>query len=62
MAGTAHHVWRKSTYCESAACVEVARAQLVVAVRDGKDPDGPVLIFLPREWQVFVAALRDHQL
>jgi hypothetical protein len=41
--------WRKSTYTGSNGgnCVELADAAGAVAVRDSKDPDGPVLL-LPR--------------
>ncbi len=39
--------WRKkSTYCDTASCVEVATAfDGIVGVRDGKDASGPVLTF-----------------
>ncbi|WP_433477807.1 DUF397 domain-containing protein [Spirillospora sp. CA-142024] len=42
--------WRKSTYTTSNGgnCVELAGLPGVVAVRDSKDPDGPVLL-LTRE-------------
>lgn len=38
--------WRKSTYSTSNGgnCVELADAAGAVAVRDSKDPDGPVLL------------------
>ncbi|GAA4240369.1 DUF397 domain-containing protein [Actinomadura meridiana] len=38
--------WRKSSYTTSNGgnCVELADAAGVVAVRDSKDPDGPVLL------------------
>jgi hypothetical protein len=46
--------WRKSSYTTSNGgnCVEVAGAPGVIAVRDSKDPDGPVLLVTP-------AALRE---
>ncbi|QKG23441.1 DUF397 domain-containing protein [Actinomadura verrucosospora] len=39
-------IWRKSTHSGSNGgdCVELADAAGVVAVRDSKDPDGPVLL------------------
>ncbi|MEU9839391.1 DUF397 domain-containing protein [Actinomadura sp. NPDC048032] len=39
--------WRKSSYSASNGgnCVELADAATGVAVRDSKDPDGPVLLF-----------------
>jgi Domain of unknown function (DUF397) len=54
-------VWRKSARSNNGgACVEVARnLPGVVAVRDSKDPDGPVLIFTPSEWDAFVGGVRD---
>ncbi|MES9539323.1 DUF397 domain-containing protein [Actinomadura sp. NPDC000600] len=38
--------WRKSSYSASNGgnCVELAGAAGAVAVRDSKDPDGPVLL------------------
>jgi Domain of unknown function (DUF397) len=43
--------WRKSSYTGSNGgnCVEVAGAAGVVAVRDSKDPDGPVLLVTPSD-------------
>jgi hypothetical protein len=41
-----HAAWRKSSYSTSSGgnCIELAGAAGVVAVRDSKDPDGPVLL------------------
>ncbi|MGI5417405.1 DUF397 domain-containing protein [Actinomadura luteofluorescens] len=38
--------WRKSSYSTSNGgnCVELANAAGAVAVRDSKDPDGPILL------------------
>jgi|HubBroStandDraft_3_1064219.scaffolds.fasta_scaffold1027036_2 hypothetical protein len=38
-------------------CVEVAFLQ-AVAVRDSKDPDGPVLVFTLAEWADFTQGIR----
>ncbi|WP_433529435.1 DUF397 domain-containing protein [Micromonospora sp. CA-263727] len=49
--------WRKSTRSNGGggACVEVAdNLPGVVAVRDSKDPVGPVLAFAPESWRAFV--------
>ncbi|MEO3744306.1 DUF397 domain-containing protein [Plantactinospora sp. B5E13] len=49
-------VWRKSSRSGSDAnCVEVAELPSAVAVRDSKDPDGPVLVFAAGPWAAFVA-------
>jgi Domain of unknown function (DUF397) len=56
--------WRKSSYSSSngGQCVEVAcNVPGVVAVRDSKDPGGPVLAFAPAEWQTFADGLKISQ-
>jgi hypothetical protein len=53
--------WRKSSRSGSngGACVEVARnLPRIVAVRDSKNPDGPVLIISRDEWARFITRLR----
>ena len=47
--------WRKSSYSGSNGgnCIEVAATPDAVAVRDSKDPHGPVLAFGPQDWQRF---------
>ncbi|MGW6333861.1 DUF397 domain-containing protein [Nocardia rhamnosiphila] len=32
-----------------------------VGMRDGKNPDGPVLVFTPGEWAAFTAGVRDGE-
>lgn len=54
-------IWRKSSYSGSNCgnCVEVAdNVPAVVAVRDSKDPSGPVLAFRPDEWRAFTTAIK----
>ncbi|MET8261816.1 DUF397 domain-containing protein [Micromonospora sp. NPDC005553] len=51
--------WRKSTRSNGSggACVEVAsNLPGLVAVRDSKDPTGPVLVFAPDTWRAFVGS------
>jgi Domain of unknown function (DUF397) len=52
--------WRKSSYsgANGGNCVEIAAAALTVAVRDSKDPEGPVLAFEPDDWQRFADHLK----
>jgi len=50
--------WRKSSYSgnNGGNCVEVARnLSGAVALRDSKDPHGPVLVVTPKDWQAFTA-------
>ena len=52
-------LWRKSTRSGAAGeCVEVAVTPLCVAVRDSKDPSGPMLRFDAAEWREFTQAVR----
>lgn len=47
--------WRKAAASASnGACVEVAMLADGVAVRDSKDPSGPVLRYTLREWEAFL--------
>lgn len=53
--------WRKASKSSSngGACVEVARNLLgIVAVRDSKDPRGPVLTVSRDDWADFLTRLR----
>jgi hypothetical protein len=53
-------VWRKSSYSGSngGACVEVGTADLAVAVRDSKDPNGPLLAFAADTWKAFAEQVK----
>jgi uncharacterized protein DUF397 len=42
--------WRRSPYCESGSCVEVARVGDEILVRDSKQDNGPVLRFTLDDW------------
>jgi hypothetical protein len=49
--------WRR--VCSSATnCVEVAAAMVQVAMRDSKDPGGPVLRFPRGAWREFVEGVK----
>lgn len=51
--------WRKAKRSMSNGnCVEVALAPGTVAIRDSKDPDGPVLRYSPDSWRSFLCAAR----
>lgn len=56
--------WRKSRYSGSNGgnCVEVAcNLPGIVAVRDSKHPNGPVLVATPQEWEAFVRGVTDGE-
>ena len=51
--------WRKSSHSIGMAnCVEVAPASTVIAVRDTKDREGPVLLFDESAWKGFTEAIK----
>ena len=51
--------WKKSSYSGNTGnCVEVAQLGQAVAVRDSKDPHGPVLVVGHSEWRGFVRHLK----
>ena len=63
--------WRASSYGSEndGASIEVAvipgaskeGSDRVIAMRDGKNPDGPTLIFTPDEWRAFTAGVQDGE-
>ncbi|MDT0347284.1 DUF397 domain-containing protein [Streptomyces litchfieldiae] len=55
--------WRKSSYSGgNGNCVEVAPlASDGRAVRDSKDPSGPMLTFTASQWETFIQLTQDGQ-
>jgi Domain of unknown function (DUF397) len=53
-------MWRKASYSSGNGgnCVEVAGVGRRFAVRDSKDPAGPVLSFDAADWTAFLAEVR----
>jgi hypothetical protein len=55
-------VWRKAGNGPGKDSVEVALLEDGhVGLRDGKNPDGDVLIFTPGEWDAFTAGVHDGE-
>jgi len=53
--------WRKSSYSGdvgNSECVEVAEIPGRMAIRDSKNPDGPVLLLSPAAFGDFISALK----
>jgi hypothetical protein len=42
-------------------CVEVAHLARWTAVRDSKNPDGPVHLYTPHEWECFLSGARNGE-
>lgn len=59
--GLSRATWRKSSHSDDggeAECVEIAELPDRVAMRDSKDPTGPVLAFTNTEWSAFLTDVR----
>jgi Domain of unknown function (DUF397) len=53
-------IWRKSRYSSPQGnCVEIAAVSHGIAVRDSRDPAGPILIFTRAAWQTFTHRARQ---
>lgn len=52
-------VWQSSS--EGVGDVQIAFVEGYIAMRDGRQEDGPVLIFTPGEWRAFVLGARDGE-
>jgi hypothetical protein len=53
--------WHKSSHSSAnGQCVEVAPVAGAVAVRDSKNPAGPVLIFTRQAWAAFVEDVKGR--
>ncbi len=54
--------WRKAMLStNNGACVEVAAATGKVVVRDSKDPDGHVLVYMHSEWNAFLDGAKNGE-
>lgn len=58
--------WRKSSRsnggdANQTNCVEVTETPDLVAMRDSKDPAGPVLAFTRAEWRTFLGGVRASE-
>ncbi|MGO4616015.1 DUF397 domain-containing protein [Nocardia sp. 2YAB30] len=53
--------WRKAGEGASNSVEVALLADGHVGLRNGKDPDGPVLVFTPGEWAAFTAGVHDGE-
>ncbi|MEV5131660.1 DUF397 domain-containing protein [Streptomyces sp. NPDC053705] len=54
-------VWVKSTYTDAGSCVEWARPEAGVLVRDSKRPAGARIPLQPAAWSSLVDWAKTHQ-
>jgi uncharacterized protein DUF397 len=51
-------VWRRSSLCAGGECVEVARLDDMIVMRDSKDPGGQVLRYTTEEFRFLVRGIK----
>ncbi|MGP3925817.1 MULTISPECIES: DUF397 domain-containing protein [unclassified Streptomyces] len=51
--------WQSSS--QGTGDVQIAFVEGYIAMRDGRNPEGPALIFTPGEWRAFVLGARDGE-
>jgi Domain of unknown function (DUF397) len=55
--------WRKAQIStNNGSCVEVASVVGKIALRDSKDPSGPLLVYTPAEWNAFLDGSKKGEL
>jgi Domain of unknown function (DUF397) len=42
-------------------CIEIASSPGKIAIRDSKDPDGPILVYTPGEFRAFLDGARKGE-
>ncbi|MQY05783.1 DUF397 domain-containing protein [Actinomadura macrotermitis] len=52
--------WRKSSHStpDEGECIEVGAGSHLIAVRDSKDPTGPVLALAPATWRALLTDIK----
>jgi hypothetical protein len=54
--------WRKAQMStNNGACLEVASVPGKIALRDSKDPGGPILVYTPDEWTAFLDGAKNGE-
>jgi len=54
--------WKKaSRSMANGNCVEVASTSDMIAVRDSKNPDGPILMYTAPEWAAFLDGAKNGE-
>jgi len=51
-------LWRRSSFCANGECVEVARLDDMIVMRDSKDPNGHMLRYTTEEFRFLVRKIK----
>jgi hypothetical protein len=60
-AGRSALFWLKAQASGAGGCVEIASTIDNIAIRDSKDPDGPILVYTPTEFSAFLEGVRNGE-
>ena len=55
-------LWRKSSRSSDTSCVEVARGDGLLLVRDSKGPETQILAMAPEDWRRLLERIRQGDL
>ena len=50
--------WRRASFCSAGECIEVAKRDGMIVLRDSKDPRGGVLAYSVDEFRAFARGIR----
>jgi hypothetical protein len=53
--------WLKAQASGAGGCVEIASMVGGIALRDSKDPEGPILVYTPTEFSAFLEGARNGE-
>ena len=53
--------WRRSSRCSGGTCVEIAKVNDQVLIRDSKNPQQAALSFTEAEWLAFTAGVKADE-
>ncbi len=56
-----HAEWQAPQGSGDGRRIEIAFVEGMIGMRDSADPDGPVLVFTPAEWDAFVGGVEDGE-
>jgi hypothetical protein len=57
---TEQPAWRKASFCQGGECVEVARQNGMIILRDSGEPRGHVR-YTAEEWRIFVRGIKGGE-
>jgi Domain of unknown function (DUF397) len=53
--------WRKTSFCASGECIEVAQRDDLIILRDSTQPDGRMLRYPAEQWRSFICTVKASE-